>query len=163
MPGAVAGRNAVVTCLPSTSCMAVGGAKRGTTRGQRHRECHAEHRPRSRTAAARECPAITHCGRQATTAVTHCRDGHPLHRSEVQPLSRSGVQSGGTDVSNLLRLSPAVRVSSCSLNFSSRITKPCRSKYTAASESVATLTTWPGISLPPARDGPSPSRRWPHM
>ena len=44
LPGAVAGQNAVVTYLPPTSCLAVGGAQRGTTRGQRHRECHADHR-----------------------------------------------------------------------------------------------------------------------
>ena len=125
----------------------------GTTRGQPHREFHAEHRPRSRTAVARESPAFTHCGRKATTAVTHCRDGHPLHLSEVQPWSGSGVPSGATDVSNLRRLSLVVRVSSCSLNVSNKKLKPCSSKCTAASESVAILTTWPGISLPPARDG----------
>ena len=71
--------------------MAVGGAKRGTTRGQRLRECHAEHPacvhalrspgngPRSRTAVARR----------------HDRsDALPTWPSVAprQPLSRSGVR-----------------------------------------------------------------------
>ena len=94
LPGAIHRRNAVVTHLPPTSCMAVGGAKRGTRRGERLRECHTEHRlvERSHKAVARGCsPACAQSGRRATTAVTQNRRGTPF-TDPSQPLSGSGVR-----------------------------------------------------------------------
>ena len=157
--GAVADRNAVVTCLSPSSCI-VGGT-RGPRHGGQHRECYTEHRlvHRSHSAVARRPPAYAHSGRKSRKAVASSRNGGVA----LDPPSGSGVRIRRQDFSNLLGLSPAMNVSSCSVNMSSRITKPFRSKCTAASEAVATLATWPVISLPSARDGHSPSRRWPHL
>ena len=135
--------------------VALGGAGNGivkTTRNIGFSSLHTMRsqgkRPRSRTAVViRARPSPGH----------EMAAWHSIHQADLE------CESGARTFSNLLGLSPAMNVSSCSVNMSSRITKPFRSKCTAASEAVATLATWPVISLPSARDGHSPSRRWPHL
>ena len=92
LPGAVAGQNAVATCLrqrrawllvaPNVARRAVSGTV-NATRNIGFKFCNCDRR---------KSPAFTHCGRKATTAVTYCRDGNPLHRFKVQPLGGSGVR-----------------------------------------------------------------------
>ena len=104
LPGAVAGPNAVVTCLPPTSCMAVGGAKRGTTRGQRHRECHAEHRLQVLQL------------RQKEIARVHALRSQGHDRSDVLPGWQSIAPIQGATIGRIWSANPAPRLCQISSN-----------------------------------------------
>ena len=84
--------------LPSpTSCMAVGGAQRGTTRGQRHRECHAEHRLQVLQLRQKEIArvhALRSQGHDRSDALPGWQSIAPIRGATIEPI-RSAIWRNG--------------------------------------------------------------------
>ena len=104
LPEAVAGQNAVLAYIPPTSCMAVGGGRHGTTRGQRHRVCHTEHRLQ-----------VLHLRNQEIARVHALRSqGHD--RSDVLPGWQSIAPIQGATIGRIWSANPAPRLCQISSN-----------------------------------------------
>ena len=104
LPEAVAGQNAVLAYIPPTSCMAVGGGRHGTTRGQRHRVCHSEHRLR-----------VLHLLDQEI-ARDHARDHALRSQGHARPGWQSIAQIQGATIGRIWSASPAPRLCQISSN-----------------------------------------------
>ena len=104
LPEAVAGQNAVLAYIPPTSCMAVGGGRHGTTRGQRHRVCHTEHRLR-----------VLHLLDQEI-ARDHARDHALRSQGHARPGWQSIAPIQGATIGRIWSANPAPRLCQISSN-----------------------------------------------